>query len=976
LGFFFSITGTEVSAQGVQTGVLTGVARDQAGLPLPGASVTVTSPALQGARSTVTDDIGVYNLRGLPPGTYRARFELSGLSPLEQTVEVPLGTTARLDATLGMNAVQEAVSVTADITPTPLASTQTSANYRADMVNVLPIGRTPALIAELSPGMTANTPNVGQVAIGGGFAFDSIFLIDGVDTNDNLFGNSHGLYIEDAIQETQVLTSGISAEYGRFAGGVVNVITKSGGNSFHGSFRTNFAKPSWTQETPFEVERSQVRSSTLSKFFEGTIGGPVLKDRLWFFNADRYENSTTARILNDVGTTYDEGTNNKRAEIKFTGTVLKNHTVSGSYLNNPRTQNNLASLNTTSAMDPAVLINRETPNNLWVANWQGILSSKMLATFQYSKKHFGFRNAGGTSTDIHDSPIQARGILSGATNGRHYNAPFFSALDPEDRNNRQFAGSVSYYVTSPKVGRHDMKGGFEHFTSTRTGGNSQSATGFVFATDYLVDGGRPVLDANQHPIPVWGGNAANPGAAASRVTNWISVTGSEIDVRTLSLYVQDRWTINNHLNFDIGLRYEGARSDATGGIVGADTNDLVPRLGATFDPTGDGRNILQATYAHYSGRFSERAFARNTTVGTPSSVNYAYIGPSGQGRDFAPAFDLNNYAVIGGNFPTVNVFFDDNLHSPLSKEFTVSFGRRFAKDGYAKAQYVFRTTDGFIEDFVDDPTANGKVPVTFQGRTFNPADKVFYTNTDDPTREYQALQFESRLRFTSKLYVQGHWTVQLKQDGNFEGEAANQPGNTELFFNYPEILDETRYFPSGHLNEYQRHKVRIWTTYNQGLGRLGSVDFSPIWRINSGLTYSLAAANVAHSAVQLARNPGYLRTAGGGQSATLFFDERGSESFKGFALVDLAMNYGIPVWKELRPWVQVQIYNLLNNQKQIQWDTTVTPDPASPLDSLGQPTGYIQGPNFGKATAADQFPIWAPGETGGRTFRVAFGVRF
>jgi hypothetical protein len=170
--------------------------------------------------------------------------------------------------------------------------------------------------------------------------------------------------------------------------------------------------------------------------------------------------------------------------------------------------------------------------------------------------------------------------------------------------------------------------------------------------------------------------------------------------------------------------------------------------------------------------------------------------------------------------------------------------------------------------------------------------------------------------------------------------------------------------------------VRLWTTYNQGLGRFGSIDLSPIWRINSGLTYSLSAAAVPLSSVQLARNPGYARSGGGGQSSTLFFGERGSESFKGFALFDLAVNYGIPVWKELRPWLQVQIYNVFNNQKLIQWDTTVTPDPNSALDANGQPTGYIKGANFGKATETTNFPIWAPGETGGRTFRLAFGVRF
>ena len=133
---------------------------------------------------------------------------------------------------------------------------------------------------------------------------------------------------------------------------------------------------------------------------------------------------------------------------------------------------------------------------------------------------------------------------------------------------------------------------------------------------------------------------------------------------------------------------------------------------------------------------------------------------------------------------------------------------------------------------------------------------------------------------------------------------------------------------------------------------------------------------MALSAAQIARNPGYARTAGTGTAATLFYGERGSENFEGYAVVDLAIRYGIPVWKTLRPWVQLQTYNVFNNQKLIQWDTTVTPDPNSPLDELGQRTGYIRGANFGTGTAAAHYPRWSSGETGGRTFRFAFGVRF
>lgn len=111
-------------------------------------------------------------------------------------------------------------------------------------------------------------------------------------------------------------------------------------------------------------------------------------------------------------------------------------------------------------------------------------------------------------------------------------------------------------------------------------------------------------------------------------------------------------------------------------------------------------------------------------------------------------------------------------------------------------------------------------------------------------------------------------------------------------------------------------------------------------------------------------------------SETVYFGQRGSQTLAGYALLDTSINYDIPVFKSAGPWVKLDVYNLLNTQKLITWNTVVRPDPNSPLDSLGLPTGFVQGSQFGTATAATNFPLAFPGQTGGRTFRVAVGFRF
>src|SRR5688572_12160494 len=171
-----------MAAQGVQTGTITGTVTSIDGVAIADAVVVMTSPALQGERTTVSDVNGVYSVPSLPPGTYTVRFAKEGLTPIEKTALLPLGATASVDARMSVGQLAESVLVEG-VTPPAVTSTQTSVNIAAEEVNVLPVGRTPYLIAELMPGLTTNTPARDQITISGGFAYDNVFLIDGVDVN-------------------------------------------------------------------------------------------------------------------------------------------------------------------------------------------------------------------------------------------------------------------------------------------------------------------------------------------------------------------------------------------------------------------------------------------------------------------------------------------------------------------------------------------------------------------------------------------------------------------------------------------------------------------------------------------------------------------------------------------------------------------------------------------------------------------------
>ena len=135
-----------------------------------------------------------------------------------------------------------------------------------------------------------------------------------------------------------MLTSGISAEFGRFGGGVVNAITKSGSNRFSGSFRDNQYKPSWTTQTPFEESRNLERTGPLQTIYEWTLGGPIVRDRLWFFHAGRRQKTTTPAPFPQTGIANSNSAENNRFEIKGTATAFQNHTFQGQFLRNNTAQ--------------------------------------------------------------------------------------------------------------------------------------------------------------------------------------------------------------------------------------------------------------------------------------------------------------------------------------------------------------------------------------------------------------------------------------------------------------------------------------------------------------------------------------------------------------------------------------------------------------------------------------------------------------
>lgn len=958
---------TGAFAQGVQTASISGTVTGPDGGALPGVTVTATSPAQLGEPQAVTGGNGEYIIRGLTPGHYTLKFMLDGMQTQERKVEAQLGQTTRIDAAMKMSAAAETI-VVVGTAPTALETTTVGANITKEQVETLPVVRTPVGIASLAGAVTTGRQPVGgQISINGGMAYDNSVLVNGVNVMDPIFGTTNNLFIEDAILETQVLTSGISAEYGAFTGGVLNVITKSGSNAFSGSLRGDFTKPNWRDETPYEKgfrgegvtpATAIKRQGPVGEVYTATLGGPFVRDRLWFFAAVRDEENTNPASLAVSGINLPRVTTNRRMEGKLTGNITAKHSLQASYIENPVESTH--EIQVGPLTPDAVGLNSKRVNEGTVVNYNGVITNSLFAEARWSEKKFGFRGLGGTAENIENSPFRSLGRHRNVGGGT-YNAPYFDATDPEDRNNESMYGALSYFYGSRGWGNHDLKGGVERFTVTRTGGNSQTSTDYVFLSPYKEEGGKAVFTSDNRLIPTF---VPRVGTATNFTTLqwWIATRGSVADVTTDSFFLNDRWDLNANWSFNIGVRHERVNSEATGGIASVDTTTTVPRLGASFDPQGNGRYKFDVTYAEYAGRYNPAITAENTPVGNPAVLVGYYTGPAGEGRDFAPGFDPANYVFYAANVPTANVFMEDGLRSPVQEEITLSAGMELPKGGYAKITLIDRQLTGFIDDFIT--IDQGCTDIVFEGFQAGCFDNTVFRNTDGPQREYRAVQLQGRYAVWRNWTIEGNYTNQLRNHGNYEGEGGQAIGAT-VFGDRPELLVE-RNNPSGKLSQYQQHKLRLWTTYNWNFGRFGNLSSGVIYRFDSAQTFSYSVGGVALSSIQKSRDPGYKSPP---TSQTLFFGDRGIGEFNDVSEFDVKLTYAVPVFRRVEPWLQFEVKNVLNAETLLTHNTTISVDNTSALDEDGLRTGFTRSAAFGRPTGTASY-------TTPREYFVSAGVRF
>ncbi len=968
-------------AQGIPTGTILGRAINE-GLGLPGVTVVAKSPALQGSRTAVTSANGDFAFVNLPPGDYTLTFTMSGFQTVTRAVKVSASQQAVVNAQMSISAVAAEIAVVAQSETISQTAAQAT-TYTADVLSKLPTGRTLTSAVLLSPGVSERGANGASIA--GGQSTENLYTVNGVAIGDNIRSQSLNLFIEDAIQETTTTTSSVSAEYGRFTGGVINAITKSGGNSFSGSFRTTFTNDSWRAYSDYRTAAgvNPQAGTFLDKTiptYEATLGGPIVKDRVWFFGAGRYFDtvgnlSTTTRLTNIA---YTYGDEELRYEAKLTVSPFQNHTVTGSYINNAREQVNYWFPSIPIA-DLASIYTRQTPQELLAVNYNGVITDTLFVDAQYSSRKFTFENSGGRFTDFVKGTV-----LRDLARGIAYNAPIFCGVcTPERRDSDNWVIKATYFLSTKSLGSHNIVVGYDDYGGQREANNFQSASNYQLYTRVAS-----VIEGDQaYPVVT---NAAYVG--------WWPVLQASLgsDLRTKSAFVNDTWRLNSRFSFNVGLRYDKNDATSQGGQVTSDDSAFSPRLAATWDVTGNGRLRVTASYSKYVSALAEtQAGSSGSAAGSPASFFWYYDGApintagpyltSNQVMERVEAWMASkgcqpdplaagcSLVPFSSNIGGVNVQIRESLKSPSADEYVIGFAGSLGNRGSYRVDAVRREfTDWY--DLKRDLTT-GSVQNPISGAML---DLGLIVNSSAYRREYTGLHSQFAYRIGESLNLGGNWTwSHLIGDivGETSGSSQVQGGDQ----NQPEYFQKSWNNPVADLSSDQRHRVRFFGTWDTPLPKsLGSLSLNLVQNWDTGLPYGAIGA-VASS--RYVTNPGYRVP-----PSSVTYNYTAPDAFRTEDVwrTDLSLYYGFRIADAVEIFLSPQLYNVFNNQAIQSVNTTVetavangtanyahfNPFTTTPVQGArGTGANWNYGPDFGKPTspASYQTP---------RYFQFSVGVRF
>jgi outer membrane receptor protein involved in Fe transport len=732
---------TTISAQ-TATGGLRGFVKDDTGAVLVGVTVEAASPArIGGAAIEVTDAQGLYRLENLPPGEYALVFSLQGFATIRREgIRVEVGRTIQVDAILKVGAVEQSITVTGESPVVDALHAGVTSNFNRDWLQSVPTARQSYFdVVTYAPSVKINqVPNDSRFVIFGSSSDQNSFQYEGVEISAVSNGGVWDFPSPDMMQEVEVKAVGVSAEYSNFQGGVVNVVLKSGGNQFHGIESLYWTPPGWvgnnTPSEPFPYHVDYSRQATVE------LGGPIVKDRAWFYAAAPWSMSQSSNV--GVDPAFAHGGHATKPFVK-TNFRFSQHDA-GDFTWDDNIFCCGATASRTAPIETQTIEHGHNP--VLAGHYTHTFGSATL--FELKGGGIYIRDNFTPFTDDFTTP------------GRSDSGTGFSTVNAttgsrQVHNRTTLDASLTHTGASFIKGTHDLKVGVQDVYATQQ-------------TNTLTFSNVSYSDLN---------------AARDQATfKDPSVTGGRI--RQLGGYLQDNWSVNDRVTLNLGVRYDHTAGDiqpmdSQTTLLGINTtfpsapanvsypgipdliafNNVSPRLGMTIRLDASGRTVFKTNYARLYGKLATSMFNSKSPGNTPSDTER--YNPA-TGRYDIPISIVNNQ---------INFAIDSGLRNQYTDQYFVGMERQLVAGMGVDASFVIKKEGDFIR--LNDvggtyaPIAINNVfrgvtyPVTAYNRTSASAASLFeVVNRSDFQQSFKAFFIQLNKRFSNAWQAQASYTWQ------------------------------------------------------------------------------------------------------------------------------------------------------------------------------------------------------------------------
>ncbi len=941
----FCFAAPPADAQNASGGDFQGIVRDTTGGVLPGVTIVLTNTETGVERNSVTNEVGRYRIPAVPAGSYTLTVSLDGFATVQRSgLSLEVGQVSTVDITLPTAGVSQEVTVTAAAPIVERGRTQSGAVVsRTEIENLPSNGRDFLSFSTVVAGVTGQQMS-GQgsgISFNGQRARSNNISLDGVDANGALNGNTRQTISQEAVREFQVVTSQFAPEFGRAAGGLVNIVSRSGTNDFRGNAFVYIRDESMDERNAFVTEG---KPEFQRQNFGGTFGGPLRRNRTFFFGAvermQRDESgvitisdanvaainailaarpipgSNVRSIANGV---YPIKRRDTLASLKIDHTLSANHTLGLRYTYGKSVEENAGGVSIGGLVAESGGGGMDGTDQSFLGSWTHIMSPSLLgeARLQVAPREL---------TQYANDEIGPRIVISGvATWGRSTSFPVI--LDETT--------TQGSYTLSWQRGSHFFKGGGDiaHIAATSSFPTSFAGS-FTFGSLATFTSGSP-----------------------STFTQGFGNPLIDLPDTLYSAFVQDSWTVNDRLTLVYGLRYDydaqpqGIPRDRSNPLeaplddgIHRDPNNLSPRAGFTWDPIGGGRTLIRGG----GGRFYDKVFllvARNALLARQS---VSLSGANARAQFAAGAFPESDQLPSGFSLtrPSINLS-DPDMEIPYVDQVSLGVEQQIGTDWAAGVNLIRNQGSALlVSDNINlgAPTVLTAANAASLGVSNPNAQQLgrpYYgsTNRLDPLynniqmvsssgwSQYYGAQFTLQKRLSNGYSLRVNYVLSESKDDGSDFTQAEQP-------NDPYNRRAERSYSA----EHQRHRVTLSGVWELPFGREDTGDGNPVlrgvfggWTMSSTFTY--------RSATALNPRVGSDVNADGNSSTDRplvsgTMTERNSYEGPDYASLDLRLSKRFRFDSRRALLLQFEAFNVLNRTNysgvNMTWGTT-----ADPRDTFG-----------------------------------------